>query len=110
MNTGILKQVNSGSMLVVLLLMAQFQFWDGIMTQVFVNSGLVKEANHLVVPLLMQGNFLAFKLLGIAAMLGLLWLLHTRLPRIAFATASCIAMLYLTVITWNFTVLFSTAL
>lgn len=95
-------------MIFALVLMAQFQFWDGIMTQVFVNIGLVREANHLMAPLVAGGDFLFLKLLGIAALLCLLWIVHKVLPRIALLTASSLALFYLTVITWNFAVLFST--
>lgn len=92
--------------LFVLLLMAQFQFWDGIMTQVFVGCGLVKEANPLVAPLISDGSFLLFKLLGIAVILSLIWLLYKRFPRMAIVTASCICAFYIVVVTWNFMVLF----
>ncbi|MCX6005702.1 MAG: DUF5658 family protein [Chloroflexi bacterium] len=86
--------------------MAQFQLWDGIITQVFVINGLVKEANPLMAPLVSGGSFLLIKLLGIAAILLLLWIISKRFPRIAMAAASCISMYYVAVITWNFMVFF----
>ena len=106
MQTRAIRHLNRGHILFVLLLMAQFQFWDGIITQVFVINGLVKEANPLVAPLVSGGSFLLIKLLGIAAVLLLLWIISKRFPRIAVAAASCISVFYLAVITWNFMVFF----
>ncbi|MBN1376342.1 MAG: hypothetical protein JXA01_09315 [Dehalococcoidia bacterium] len=106
MRTATLKYLDRGHMLFVLLLMVQFQFWDGLITQVFVSNGLVKEANPLMMPLISEGSFLAVKLLGIAAVLLLLWLIYTRFPRMALSAASCISAFYIIVVTWNFTVLF----
>jgi hypothetical protein len=94
-------------MLFALLLMAQFQLWDGIMTQVFVRSGFATEANHLMEPLINNGVFLAVKLLGIAALVPLLWFVHKRYPRVAFTAAYCLSAIYLGVITWNFVVFFN---
>ncbi|MGA2159187.1 MAG: DUF5658 family protein [Dehalococcoidia bacterium] len=96
-----------GHMLFALLLLAQFQLWDGIMTQVFVKTGFAIEANHIMEPFINNGVFLAIKLLGIAALLPLLWLVYKRFPRVAFTAASCLAIIYLGVITWNFLVFFN---
>ncbi len=106
MRTRALEHLNRGHILFVLLLMAQFQLWDGLITQVFVNNGLVKEANPLMAPLVSGGSFLLVKLLGIAAILFLLWIISKRFPRVAVAAASCISMYYVAVITWNFMVFF----
>ena len=95
-----------GHILFVLLLLAQFQLWDGIITQVFVGNGLAREANRLMAPLVSSGNFLALKLLGTAVLLALLWVLHKRFPRIAVTAASCMAFFYAAVIAWNFFILF----
>lgn len=106
MLTRAIEQINRGHILFVLLLMAQFQFWDGVITHVFVTNGLVKEANPLVAPLVSGGSFLLIKLLGIAAILLLLWIISKRFPRMAVVAASCISMFYVAVITWNFMVFF----
>ena len=102
-----LGRAEGGHMLFALLLLAQFQLWDGIMTQLFVSSGLAREANSIIAPLINDGGFLAFKLLGIAALLPLLWLIHKRYPRVAFTTACCLSIFYIGVISWNFVVLFN---
>jgi hypothetical protein len=106
MRTRALENLNRGHILFALLLMAQFQLWDGIITQVFVINGLAKEANPLMAPFVLGGNFLLIKLLGIAALLLVLWIMSKRFPRIAVASASCISIYYIAVITWNFMVFF----
>jgi hypothetical protein len=93
-------------MLFVLLLLAQFQFWDGVMTQVFVGRGLVKEANPLMAPLVAGGGFLPLKLLGIGVLLLLLWILYKRFPRMAVVAASSVSALSAVLIVWNFIVFF----
>jgi hypothetical protein len=107
MKAGVIDSRINGHMLFALLLMAQFQLWDGIMTQVFVTSGIAREANQLMAPLITGNHFLLIKLVGIATLPFLLWLVFKRLPGVALAAASCVALFYLTVITWNFIVLFS---
>jgi hypothetical protein len=106
MRTRTLERLKQGHMLFVLLLMAQFQFWDGLMTQVFVSRGLVKEANPLMAPLVSGGSFLPLKLLGIAVLLLLLWILYKRFPKMAVVAASTISVFSAVLIIWNFMVFF----
>jgi hypothetical protein len=106
MRTRALERLKQGHMLFVLLLMAQFQFWDGMMTQVFVGRGLVKEANPLMAPLVSGGSFLPLKLLGIAVLLILLWILYKRFPKMAVVAASSVCALSAVLIIWNFMVFF----
>jgi hypothetical protein len=107
MRATAVDRAGQGHMLFALLLMAQFQLWDGIMTQVFVRSGFVTEANRIIEPLINSGSFLAVKLLGIAVFLPLLWFVYKRYPRVAFTAASCLSIIYLGIITWNFVVFFN---
>ncbi len=107
MRASAADRAQQGHMLFALALMAQFQLWDGIMTQVFVRSGFATEANHIMEPLINSGVFLAVKLLGIAALLPLLWFIHKRYPRVAFTAASCLSIFYMGIIIWNFVVFFN---
>jgi hypothetical protein len=104
---SVLEHFGRGRMIFALLLMAQFQFWDGMMTQVFVNGGIVKEANKFAAPFIASGDFLFLKLVGTAVLLLALWLIFKRFPRMALSAASCVALFYLSIVTWNFIVLFS---
>lgn len=106
MRTQVIERLKQGHILFVLLLVAQFQFWDGVMTQVFVSKGLVKEANPLMAPLVAGGSFLPLKLVGIVVLLSLLWVLHKRFPKMAVVAASSVAALSAVLIIWNFVVFF----
>jgi hypothetical protein len=109
MQVRALDGLKRGHMIFVLLMMAQFQIWDGIITQVFVNSRVVVEANNLMAPLVYGGNFLSFKLAGVVVLLLVLWFIFKRLPNIALATASFVALFYAGVVIWNFAVILSGA-
>ncbi|MGA2367352.1 MAG: DUF5658 family protein [Dehalococcoidia bacterium] len=107
MRAASVDRAGQGHMLFALLLLAQFQLWDGIMTQVFVRSGFAVEANRIMEPLINSGSFLAVKLLGTAALLPLLWFVYKRYPRVAFTAASFLSIIYMGIVTWNFVVFFS---
>jgi hypothetical protein len=102
-----LERLNRGHMIFLLLLMAQFQLWDGVITQVFVKGGLAREGNALVSNLVYGGDFLAVKIVSVAVLALALWLIFKRFPRLAITTTASIAIFYLGVITWNFLVVFS---
>jgi hypothetical protein len=102
-----LEKINRGHMVFLLLLMAQFQLWDGVITQVFVKGGLAREGNALMANLVYGGDFLALKIVSVAILALVLWLIFKRFPRLAISTTACIAIFYLGVITWNFLVVFS---
>ena len=93
----------------ILILAAQFQIWDGLVTHVFVNNGAVKEGNPLMAPLIQDGNFLLLKVLGVLLCIPVIWLLYKRFPKLALATASSLAVFYSAVLCWNFLVFFNVA-
>lgn len=93
----------------ILILAAQFQIWDGLVTHVFVNNGVVKEGNPLMAPLIQDGNFLLLKVLGVLLCIPVIWLLYKRFPKLAMATASSLAVFYSAVLCWNFLVFFNVA-
>ena len=90
----------------ILLIMVIFQLWDGVITQVFAGNGLAQEGNPLMMSLVSSGNFLAFKITGIALAAAALWFTYKYLPRLSKIAGSCIAVFYACVIAWNFTVFF----
>jgi hypothetical protein len=89
---------------VLLLLMGLFQLTDGIMTQVFTGNGIAREGNPLMASLVGGGNFLIFKIIGIAACAAALWFTYKYVPRLSKVMASFIAVFYVGVIAWNFTI------
>lgn len=103
-----LERLNRGHMIFALLLMAQFQLWDGVITHVFVRNGLAREANAFMANLVYGGDFLVFKIISVAIVALALWVIYKRFPRLAIITAAGIAVFYLGVVTWNFLVVFAT--
>jgi len=91
----------------LLIMMALFQLWDGVITQVFADNGIIKEGNPLMAGLVNNGDFFLFKLIGVAIAVVALWATYKYLPRLSMTIASCITVFYMGVIAWNFTVFFN---
>ena len=90
-----------------LLLMAQLQLWDGVITQVFVSNGIAREFNPLVINSVNQGSFLVIKIVGLLLCVFCLWLVGRKFPRLATAIAAVIAVFYTAVLSWNFITVFT---
>jgi hypothetical protein len=105
-----LERLNRGHMIFLLLLMAQFQLWDGVITHVFVRGGLAREGNALMSSLVYGGDFLVLKIISVAVLALVLWFIFKRFPMLALSAAGGVAIFYLGVITWNFLVVFSNTL
>jgi len=110
MYSNALERLNRGHMIFVLLLMAQFQLWDGVITHVFVRGGLAREGNALMSNLVYSGDFLLLKIVSVAILALVLWFIFKRFPRLAISTTAGIAIFYLGVITWNFLVVFTNSI
>jgi hypothetical protein len=107
MKAHALQDLGRGHLAFALLLMTQFQLWDAVISHVFVNSGLVREANPFVAPLMGGGSFLLIKLAGAVASLFLLWCLSRLFPRAAIGAACSVTVFYLAIVVWNFCVFYS---
>lgn len=94
-------------MVFAMLMMAQLQLWDSVMTDVFVRGGLAREANGLMANIIHGGDFVLFKLVSVVVLALALWCIYRRVPRLAIYTAAGISVFYLGVITWNFLIIFA---
>lgn len=92
-------------MRLLLVLMAQLQLWDGLITHTFVNHNLAKEVNPLMAPIVSEGYFLVLKLIGLLICIPVLWVISKRFPKLAMAAASSVVVFYSAVIVWNFSVI-----
>jgi hypothetical protein len=90
-----------------LLLMAQLQIWDGVITQVLVGHGIARELNPFVIGSINQGSFIIIKIAGLILCVASLWLVGKKFPVLATATASIIAVFYATTVLWNFITVFT---
>ena len=89
----------------IIILLSGLELSDGVITQVFVGKGLAQESNPLMQPLVMAGDFLLFKIVGVLLSVLALWWLYKRFPLIAISTASSIVVFYGAVLAWNLSVL-----
>lgn len=89
------------------ILLIGFEVWDGIITQFLVRNGLVKEGNPLLEPIIMEGNFLLLKIIGVLFSVLILWGLYQRFPRLVLPATSSIVMFYGIVTAWNLNIFFS---
>ncbi len=90
----------------VLVLAAQFQMWDGLITHVFVKNGIVQEGNPIAASLIDGGSFLWLKIAGVLLCIPVLWVMYKYFPKFAMVTASSLAGFYIAVVSWNFLVFF----
>lgn len=98
----------SGSHLVfALIIMAQMQLWDGIITQVMVGNRVVNEWNPFVVSFIDNGSFIPLKVIGIILCIAALWFIGKRFPRLVTLVSAVIAVFYTAILAWNFTLLFT---
>jgi len=84
-----------------------FEILDGIVTHVLVGNNLVQEANPLMAPIVKQGGFLLFKVIGAILCVIILWYLYKRFPKVTLAATSSIFVFYMAVIIWNLQVVLS---
>ena len=103
MRTNYLTKVSV--MKCLLILLAGFEVFDGILTHLFVSNGLVQESNRLIATVLYEGNFLILKMIGAFMSIVALWYIYKRFPRMAFGAASCVVVFYSAVLAWNFNVI-----
>jgi hypothetical protein len=93
-------------LLFALVLMAQLQIWDGVITQVLVGNGIARELNPFVVNSVNQGSFIVIKIAGLILCGMTLWLIGKRFPALATTAASIIAVFYAGIVAWNFVTVF----
>jgi hypothetical protein len=90
-----------------LLLMAQLQLWDAVITQVLVGNGIARELNPFILNSVNQGSFIVIKIAGLILCVACLWLIGKKYPALATAAAAIIAVLYTGIVSWNFAMIFA---
>ncbi len=88
----------------LLILLSGFEISDGIITHFLVRNGLVHESNPLMEPIVMEGNFLLFKIIGVFFSVLILWGVYKRFPKVALTATASVAMFYGAVIVWNLSI------
>ena len=90
----------------LLILLSGFEISDGIITHFLVRNGLVQEGNPLVESIVMEGNFLLLKVIGVLLCVLILWGVYRRFPRVTLIATSSVVMFYGVVMAWNLTMFF----
>ena len=93
--SGIRKMIYPLSVLVILVIA------DGVITNVLVNSGVAREGNPLLVPLVGGGSFLALKAAGALFCSFILWDIYRQQPKMATIGTSCLMVAYAGIVLWN---------
>lgn len=88
-------------------LLSSFEISDGIITHFLVSSGLAREGNPLMAPLVGSGNFLLLKVAGALLCVFLLWRLYKRFRRATMIVTSGIVVFYGLLVAWNLSLFFA---
>jgi len=81
--------------------LAGFVISDGLLTYFLIRYGLAREWNPLLAPIVGEGNFLIFKVVGALLCVLILWDIYKRFPRIALTATSCFVVVYGVIVAWN---------
>jgi hypothetical protein len=74
---------------------------DALLTQYFVPSGKVNEANPFIEPLVGQPGFMILKIVGALICAVLLWDVHRRFPRVGVIATWIAVVGYGAIVLWN---------
>jgi len=78
-----------------------FEVLDGVMSHFLIRSGLGREGNPFLVPLVGETNFLVIKVVGAFLCALILWDIYKRLPRVALIATSFFVVLCGAIVLWN---------
>ena len=93
--SGIRRMLYPLSVLVILVVA------DGVVTNILVNSGVAREANLFMVPLVGGSSFLLIKAAGALFCSFVLWDIYRHQPKIARIGTSCLVVAYAGIVIWN---------
>ena len=85
----------------LLSLLVVFVISDGLITNVLVGSGLAREANPLLQPLVGDIGFLILKVVGALLCALILWDVSRRYRKVALISTSCCVVFYAGIVLWN---------
>jgi hypothetical protein len=90
----------------LLIIMSGLEISDGVLTDSLVRGGIAQEANKLMEPLIMGGNFLIFKIAGTVFCAWALWRVYRRYPLATISVTAIITAFYGAVMLWNLGIFF----
>ena len=82
-------------------LLIAFVVLDGVLTNFLVGTGLAREGNPFLQPIVGDAGFIVLKLVGALLCALILWDVYRRFPRVALVATSCFVAAYAVIIFWN---------
>jgi len=82
-------------------LLVGFEILDGVTSHFLIRSGLAREGNPFLLPLVGETNFLIIKVVGVFICALILWDIYKRAPKLALITASIFVTFYGGLVLWN---------
>ncbi len=86
-------------------LLVLFEISDGVLTHFLIKSGLAREGNPFLVPIVGETGFLLLKVVGVLLCAVILWDIYRRFPRVALVATWCFVILYGALALWNLSLL-----
>ena len=83
-----------------------FEIGDGVLTHFLIKSGLAREANPFLLPIVGEANFLWLKVVGVLLCAVILWDIYRRYPKLALAATSLFVVVYGVLVLWNVSLFF----
>jgi hypothetical protein len=85
----------------LLCLLVLFVILDGVLTELLLSRGLVREINPFLQPLVGDVAFMVLKAAGALLCAFLLWDIYGRFPRLAAVTTLLAVLGYGIIVAWN---------
>jgi len=82
-------------------LLIGFEIADGVASHFLIRSGLAREGNPFLVPLVGETNFLILKVVGGLLCALILWDIYKRSPKLALISTSCFVVFCGVIVLWN---------
>jgi hypothetical protein len=101
----VLTSAGRNRMKALLGLMVLFVIMDGVLTELLVSRGLVREINPFLQPLVGDIGFMVLKVVGSLLCAFILWDVYGRLPRLAAAITWIAVGGYGIIVAWNMSLL-----
>ena len=85
----------------LLALLVIFEISDGLLTHFLIKSGIAREGNPFLQPLVGEAGFLILKVVGVLLCALILWDIYKRYPKVALISTSCFVAIYGVIVLWN---------
>ena len=85
----------------ILGLLVGFEILDGVISHFLIRSGLAREGNPFLQPIVGEVNFLILKVVGGLLCALILWHIYKRYPKLALISTSCFVVVYAVIVLWN---------